>query len=68
MLVEIPAFFVIPMPKSRQRKKKNKQLQVVNVPEFITQNYKGKSMKVKNPKWKSGRQNHIKHDPQKDGD
>lgn len=63
MLVEIPAFFVISMPKSRQRKKKNKQLQVVDVPQFLTQNYKGKPMKVKNPNWKPGKQKHVKHDP-----
>jgi hypothetical protein len=49
------------MPKSRTRKGKKKLLQVVDVPEFLIRSHRGKPMKVKNPKWKPGKQKHIVH-------
>lgn len=50
------------MPKSRQRKKKNPSVQVIREPEFLNKEYKGLSMKVKNPKY--GKLKTIVHAPE----
>jgi hypothetical protein len=50
------------MPKSRVKKKKNPLLQVVKESEYIIKDYKGKPMKVKNPKY--GKTKTIVHSPQ----
>lgn len=59
MLVEIPAFFIYFMPKSRNRKKKNPLVQIIKEPQFIIKDYKGQTMRVPNPKY--GRSKTIIH-------